>query len=529
MPGVTKRKLHADATTAAGASSKKVRPSNAPAKKAQKKPAPPPESESGDDDDAEERESTDAEEGQDVVGDSSSKDEAGPSTTLDATSEEAQPAANEPKKTFADLGVREELCDAVENLKYVHPTPIQEQAIPLALQGRDVIGLAETGSGKTAAFVLPILQSLLEKPQPLFGLILAPTRELAYQIAQQVDALGSIINVKCATLVGGMDMVPQAISLSKKPHIVVATPGRLLDHLENTKGFSLKHLKYMVLDEADRLLDLDFGPVLDKILKVLPREGRHTYLFSATMSSKVESLQRAALQNPVRVSISSSSHQVVSTLLQRYIFLPFKWKDLYLIHLLNDNIGHPTIIFTRTVNETQRISILLRTLGFGAIPLHGQLGQSARLGALNKFKSKSRDILVATDVAARGLDIPAVDLVVNFDLPSDSQTYVHRVGRTARAGKSGKAVSFVTQYDLEIWLRIENALGKKIPEEAINKDEAMVYAERVGDAQRIAVREMKDYHEQRGSRGGRGGRGGSRGGRGGGRGRGRDTMDTEEG
>ncbi|KAI4711177.1 ribosomal RNA processing protein [Alternaria sp. Ai002NY15] len=529
MPGVTKRKLHADATTAAGASSKKVRPSNAPAKKVQKKPAPPPESESGDDDDAEERDSTDAEEAQDVVDDSSSKDQARPSTTADATSEEAQPAANEPKKTFADLGVREELCDAVENLKYVHPTPIQEQAIPLALQGRDVIGLAETGSGKTAAFVLPILQSLLEKPQPLFGLILAPTRELAYQIAQQVDALGSIINVKCATLVGGMDMVPQAISLSKKPHVVVATPGRLLDHLENTKGFSLKHLKYMVLDEADRLLDLDFGPVLDKILKVLPREGRHTYLFSATMSSKVESLQRAALQNPVRVSISSSSHQVVSTLLQRYIFLPFKWKDLYLIHLLNDNIGHPTIIFTRTVNETQRISILLRTLGFGAIPLHGQLGQSARLGALNKFKSKSRDILVATDVAARGLDIPAVDLVVNFDLPSDSQTYVHRVGRTARAGKSGKAVSFVTQYDLEIWLRIENALGKKIPEEAINKDEAMMYAERVGDAQRIAVREMKDYHEQRGSRGGRGGRGGSRGGRGGGRGRGRDTMDTEEG
>jgi ATP-dependent RNA helicase DDX47/RRP3 len=376
--------------------------------------------------------------------------------------------------------------------------------------------------------VLPILQSLLDKPQPLFGLILAPTRELAYQIAQQVDALGSIINVKCATLVGGMDMVPQAIALSKRPHIVVATPGRLLDHLENTKGFSLKHLKYLVLDEADRLLDLDFGPVLDKILKVLPRDGRHTYLFSATMSSKVESLQRAAMQNPVRVSISSSSHQVVSSLVQRYFFLPHKHKDLYLIHLLNDNIGQPTIIFTRTVNETQRIAVLLRTLGFGAIPLHGQLSQSARLGALNKFRAGSRDILVATDVAARGLDIPAVDLIVNLDLPSDSQTYVHRVGRTARAGKSGKAVSFVTQYDVEIWLRIENALGKKIEEEVINKDEAMVYMERVSEAQRVAIREMKDIHEQRG-KGGRGGRGGGRGGRGGGARRGRDQMDREEG
>ncbi|KAF1842224.1 DEAD-domain-containing protein [Cucurbitaria berberidis CBS 394.84] len=435
--------------------------------------------------------------------------------------------SSEAKKTFADLGVREELCDACENLKFTTPTPIQVQSIPLALEGRDVIGLAETGSGKTAAFVLPILQSLLEKPQALFGLIMAPTRELAYQIAQQVDALGSIINVKCATLVGGMDMVPQAIALSKRPHIVVATPGRLLDHLENTKGFSLKYLKYLVLDEADRLLDLDFGPVLDKILKVLPRDGRHTYLFSATMSSKVESLQRAALQNPVRVSISSSSHQVVSTLLQRYFFLPHKHKDLYLIHLLNDNIGHPTIIFTRTVNETQRIAVLLRTLGFGAIPLHGQLSQSARLGALSKFRSRSRDILVATDVASRGLDIPSVDLVVNLDLPSDSQTYVHRVGRTARAGKSGKAVSFVTQYDVEIWLRIENALGSKIEEEVIDKDEAMVYMERVSEAQRVAIREMKDIHEQRGK--GRGGGGGGRGRGGGFAKRGRDHMDREEG
>jgi len=200
-------------------------------------------------------------------------------------------------KTFADLGLREELCDACTELKFTNPTAVQAQAIPIALEGRDVIGLAETGSGKTAAFCLPILQALLDKPQPLFGLIMAPTRELAFQISTQIEALGAIINVKTATLVGGMEMVSQAIALSKKPHIVVATPGRLLDHLENTKGFSLKYLRYLVLDEADRLLDLDFGPVLDKILKVIPREGRHTYLFSATMSSKVESLQRAALQN----------------------------------------------------------------------------------------------------------------------------------------------------------------------------------------------------------------------------------------
>ncbi|KAJ4305434.1 ribosomal RNA processing protein [Kalmusia sp. IMI 367209] len=460
MPGFKKRKL--DHASVSGPSKTKASKPSAPLTRTTAKPThrrnvPEPEPESSEDEGAEEE----VEEEEETA-----------AVTADAS--------DTSKKTFADLGVREELCEACANLKFTNPTPIQEQSIPLALEGRDVIGLAETGSGKTAAFVLPILQSLMEKPQALFGLVLAPTRELAYQISQQVEALGSIINVKCATLVGGMDMVAQAIALSKRPHIVVATPGRLLDHLENTKGFSLKHLKYLVMDEADRLLDLDFGPILDKILKVLPREGRHTYLFSATMSTKVENLQRAALHNPVRVSISSNSHQVVSTLMQRYIFLPHKHKDLYLIHLLNDAIGHPTIIFTRTVNECQRIAILLRTLGFGAIPLHGQLSQSSRLGALQKFKSRSRDILVATDVAARGLDIPSVDLVINLDLPPDSKTYVHRVGRTARAGKSGKAISFVTQYDVEIWLRTETALGTKIEEETVPKDEAMVLFERGG-------------------------------------------------
>ena len=175
-------------------------------------------------------------------------------------------------KTFKDLGVIESLCDACKALGYKIATPIQAESIPLALGGRDIIGLAETGSGKTAAFALPILQALMDKPQSFFALVMAPTRELAYQISQAFEALGSLISVRVAVLVGGLDMVSQAIALGKKPHIVVATPGRLLDHLENTRGFSLRSLKYLVMDEADRLLDLDFGAIIDKILKVLPRE-----------------------------------------------------------------------------------------------------------------------------------------------------------------------------------------------------------------------------------------------------------------
>ena len=282
------------------------------------------------------------------------------------------------------------------------------------------------------------------------------------------------------------------------------------------------------MDEADRLLDLDFGPILDKILKILPRDSRKTYLFSATMSSKIESLQRASLSNPVRVSVSTDKYQTVSTLIQSYIFMPHKHKDLYLIHILNELAGQTGIIFTRTVNEAQRLSILLKTLGFSAIPIHGQLSQKARLEALNKFRAKSRSLLVASDVAARGLDIPSVDMVLNYDLPHDSKTYVHRVGRTARAGKSGNAVSFVTQYDVELWLRIEDALGKKLKEYEAVKEEVMVLAERVGDAQRAAALEMKDLHENRGKKGAtlrhtRNAKGG------GGVKRGRDNMDQDEG
>jgi ATP-dependent RNA helicase DDX47/RRP3 len=385
-----------------------------------------------------------------------------------------------------------------------------------------LIGLAETGSGKTAAFALPILQALLEKPQPLFGLVLAPTRELAFQISQQFEALGSLINVRCAVLVGGMEMVSQAIALGKKPHIVVATPGRLLDHLENTKGFSLRALKYLVMDEADKLLDLDFGPILDKILRVLPRE-RRTYLFSATMSSKVESLQRASLKDPLKVSINSK-YQTVSTLLQSLVVIPHIHKDTYLVYLLNEFAGRSAIVFTRTVNETQRLALLLRALGFGAIPLHGQLSQSSRLGALNKFRSGSRNLLIATDVASRGLDIPNVDVVINYDLPGDDKTYIHRVGRTARAGRSGHAISLTTQYDFEVWQRIEKSLGKEIEIYETVKDEVMLFKLRVEDAQRHARSEMKKLHEDRGKKGsvlkGRRPKGGKRD---------REDMDREEG
>ncbi|XP_078496893.1 putative ATP-dependent RNA helicase DDX47 [Lissotriton helveticus] len=395
--------------------------------------------------------------------------------------------------SFKSLGVTDVLCETCEQLGWKHPTKIQVEAIPVALQGRDIIGLAETGSGKTGAFALPILQHLLEAPQRLFALVLTPTRELAFQISEQFEALGSSIGVKSAVVVGGIDMMSQSLALAKKPHVVIATPGRLIDHLENTKGFNLRALKYLVMDEADRILNMDFETEVDKILKVIPRD-RRTFLFSATMTKKVQKLQRAALKDPVKCAVSSK-YQTVEKLQQYYLFIPSKFKDSYLVYILNELAGNSFMIFCSTCNNTQRTALVLRNLGFTAIPLHGQMGQNKRLGALNKFKAKTRSILLATDVASRGLDIPHVDVVINFDIPTHSKDYIHRVGRTARAGRSGRSITFVTQYDVELFQRIEHLIGKKLPEFPTQEEEVMMLAERVAEAQRFARIELREQGE----------------------------------
>lgn len=402
--------------------------------------------------------------------------------------DETKDFLREETSTFKSLGVCDVLCDACDALNWKKPSKIQIEAIPLALQGHDVIGLAETGSGKTGAFVLPILQALLDMPQRLFALILTPTRELAFQINDQIKALGTSFGVNTATIVGGMDMMTQSLALAKRPHIIIATPGRLVDHLENTKGFHLKTLKFLVLDEADRILNMDFEKEVDTILKVIPKD-RRTFMFSATMTSKVQKLQRASLKDPIRVEVSSK-YKTVDNLKQYYLFVPAKYKDCYLVYILYSLQGNSFIVFCNTCNQAQRIALMLRNLGFNAIPLHGQMSQAKRLGSLNKFRSKARSILLATDVASRGLDIPHVDLVINYDIPTHSKDYIHRVGRTARAGRYGKAITIVSQYDVELYQRIEHLLGKQLPLYETIDQEVMLYQERVLQAQRVAKNEM---------------------------------------
>ncbi|KAK6941370.1 DEAD/DEAH box helicase domain [Dillenia turbinata] len=399
-------------------------------------------------------------------------------------------ADGEEVKSFESLGICQELVEACHNLGWQNPSKIQAEAIPHALDGKDLIGLAQTGSGKTGAFTLPILEALLKAPQSFFACVLSPTRELAIQISEQFEALGSSIGVKCAVVVGGVDMMQQAIALAKRPHIVVGTPGRLVDHLSNTKGFSLRTLKYLVLDEADRLLNMDFEKAINEILNAIPRE-RRTYLFSATMTKKVHKLQRACLRNPVKIE-AASKYSTVDTLKQQYRLVPAKYKDCYLIYILSEMSGSTSMVFTRTCEATRLLALILRNLGLRAIPISGQLSQSKRLGALNKFKAGECNILICTDVASRGLDIPSVDMVINYDIPMNSKDYIHRVGRTARAGRSGLAISLVNQYEVEWYMQIEKLIGKKLPEFPSQEEEVLLLLERVTEAKRISQMKMKE-------------------------------------
>ncbi|KNC52766.1 DEAD box ATP-dependent RNA helicase [Thecamonas trahens ATCC 50062] len=390
--------------------------------------------------------------------------------------------------SWASVGLHPQLVDICTSLGWPAPTGIQAQAIPVALRGEDVIGLAETGSGKTGAFALPIIHSLLnaERMPGTYALVLTPTRELALQIAEQFRALGTDVGLKVALVVGGTDMPEQARTLARKPHVLVATPGRLLDHLQQTRGFSLSKLKFLVMDEADRILNADFEEALNEILKAVPdSESRTSFLFSATMTTKVAKLQRASLRNPVRVEYSNK-YATPDNLDQRYVFLPAQLLDCYLAYILNEFGARSAIVFVATCKEAQRLALMLGSMGFGVVALHGKLNQSKRFAALGKFKSKSKSILVATDVASRGLDIPTVDLVINAQLPVRSKDYVHRVGRTARAGRTGVAISMVTQYDVEIFQRIENLVGKKMKLYRTDEPSVMLLMDRVVEAQAVA-------------------------------------------
>jgi ATP-dependent RNA helicase RhlE len=358
-----------------------------------------------------------------------------------AHKEQGIPVTN---STFSELGISEPLCRALAAENYTHPTPIQVQAIPRLLEGRDLLGVAQTGTGKTAAFALPILQKLGKPQQPVaprsaHALILAPTRELVLQIGESFATYGRHTGLRHTVILGGVGQPQQVKAMARGVDILIATPGRLLD-LVQQKHVRLNDVKHFVLDEADRMLDMGFIRDVRKIVAMLPKK-RQSLLFSATMPNDVAKLAAEMLHDPLRVEVTPEA-VTVDLVDQRVHFVETAQKRALLTHLLKDPALERVIVFTRTKHHANRVSQHLEHAGVPNDALHGNKSQSARQRALERFRSGRARVLVATDIAARGIDIDGVTHVINFELPNEPESYVHRIGRTARAGNSGIAVAF---------------------------------------------------------------------------------------
>lgn len=360
--------------------------------------------------------------------------------------------------TFADFGLSDEIKQAVNNMGFEEPTPIQAHAIPIAMQGKDMIGQAQTGTGKTTAFGIPLLEKLSPE-EGLQGLVLCPTRELAVQVAEELNRIGKVKGIRTLPIYGGQDIGRQIRALKKRPEVIAATPGRLIDHIER-RTIRLQNIQMVVLDEADEMLNMGFIEDIEKILGEMP-EQRQTLLFSATMPKKIQHLAERFMIEPEMVKIKAKE-MTVTNIEQNYLEVHEKQKFDILCRLLDIQTPELAIVFGRTKKRVDEVVEGLITRGYSAEGIHGDIPQAKRDQVIRRFKEQSIDIMVATDVAARGLDISGVSHVYNFDIPQDPESYVHRIGRTGRAGKKGQAVTFVTPREMDHLKIIENVTKKKM-------------------------------------------------------------------
>ena len=409
---------------------------------------------------------------------------------------------------FADVGLRPPILRAVEEGGYKEMTPIQSQSIPAILEGKDLIGLAQTGTGKTAAFSLPILQLLLKgegkrSPKTARSLILAPTRELAVQIGENIQAYSKYLHFKTTLVYGGASAKPQIKAMAGGVDILIATPGRLLDLMQ--QGYiNLRHVEFFVLDEADRMLDMGFIRDINKIIAELPKK-RHTVLFSATMPKSIEQLAKSILRNPERVQVAPAA-TTAEKVQQHILMVPKGRKRDLLAHVLKDESIKRALVFTRTKHGANKVSKNLEQLGVSSAAIHGNKSQNARQKALNEFKNGDIRVLVATDVAARGIDVDGVTHVINFELPNEPESYVHRIGRTARAGAAGISLSFCDHEERAYLFDIERTIRQSI---AVMEDHpyhaegmATLYDD---DGKEVSKPKPRAQNSGRGGRSGRGG------------------------
>ncbi len=367
------------------------------------------------------------------------------------------PAPTGGEASFRGLGIAPAILEVLDRLKFITPTPIQHAAIPACIEGKDMIGIAQTGTGKTLAFGIPMIQAMLQGKG--HGLVVLPTRELALQVDETLQTIGAPLGIRTAVLIGGASMNLQKGMIRNKPHIVVCTPGRLLDHLEH-KTITLKSVAVLVLDEADRMLDMGFAPQINQILALVPKE-RQTMLFSATMPNEIVSIATKHMSLPLRVEVATQG-TTAERVEQEIIIARREMKTQLLQKLLQDHAGS-VLVFSRTKHGAKKITRLVNAMGHKAAEIHSNRSLAQRREALDGFKSGKYRVLIATDIAARGIDVTGIELVVNYDLPQDPNDYVHRIGRTGRAGLSGKAVSFALPEQAGDIRSIERLTRVKIP------------------------------------------------------------------
>jgi len=340
---------------------------------------------------------------------------------------------------FDDLGIAPNLLKGINRLNFRTPTPIQRESIPAGIKGDDILAIAQTGSGKTLAFGIPMLQRLSNLKRGA-GLVVVPTRELAIQVDESLQALSRLVHIRSAVLIGGASIILQRNALKKNPRIIIATPGRLLDHIDR-RSVSLTNIKVLILDEADRMLDMGFAPDIKKIMKLIP-DSRQTMLFSATMPKEIEAIAENLMAEPTRIEISRSG-ATPAEVSHEMFFIENRDKSRLLAVQLKQCSG-PVLVFTRTKRMASKLTIRVNKMGFAAAEIHSNRSQGQRQHALAGFKRGRYQVLIATDIAARGIDVSGIELVVNYDMPANSEDYVHRIGRTGRAGKTGHAISFAT-------------------------------------------------------------------------------------
>lgn len=365
--------------------------------------------------------------------------------------------------SFQSLGLSDALLKAINKKGYETPSPIQKKAIPPLLEGRDVLASAQTGTGKTAGFTLPLLHYLSENPKakfrPIRALILTPTRELAAQVYESVKDYSEFLNIKSAVIFGGVNQKPQVATLRRGVDVLVATPGRLLD-LQNQNLLSIKRVEVFVLDEADRMLDMGFLRDIERVMALMP-DKRQNLMFSATFSKDIRKLANGILNNPVKVE-ATPENSTVEAISQKVYRVAKNKKTGLIIKLISEGNWKQVLVFTRTKHGANRLTKKMISAGISAAAIHGNKSQGARTKALSGFKNGSVRVLVATDIAARGLDIPLLPHVVNFELPNISEDYVHRIGRTGRAGANGQAISLVSADETSYLKNIEKLIGERI-------------------------------------------------------------------